>query len=129
MGSLTWLTSTLLGVDVARIDVAAVDVAVVNVACVNVAVIDVAAVDAACVNMADVDVAPSTWLSSMWLSVMWGPPTWPLGVEVACVVLPPPLRRLSSLSHLLILSPPLLVSLHPWGTWQTLTWRSRRSGG
>jgi len=96
----------LLGIDVAVIDVSHIDLAVINVATVNAARIDVA----------DVDVALSTW----------GLPTWLLGVKVAHVVLPPALRRLSSLSHLLVPSPPcppLLVSLQPWGTWQVLTWR------
>jgi len=95
------LTSTLLGIDVAVIDVSHIDMATIN---------------AAHIDVADVDVAPSTW----------GLPTWLLGVKVARVVLPPALRRLSSLSHLLVPSPPrppLLVSLQPWGTWQVLTWR------
>jgi len=98
--------STLLGIDVAVVDVSHIDLAVIDVATVNAARIDVA----------DVDVAPSTW----------GLPMWLLGVKVARVVLPPALHRLSSLSHLLVPSPPrplLLVSLQPWGTWQVLTWR------
>jgi len=96
------LASTLLGIDVAVVDVSHIDLAV----------IDVATVDAAHIDVADMDVAPSMW---------------PLGVKVACIVLPPALRRLSSLSHLLVPSPPhppLLVSLQPWGTWQVLTWCS-----
>ena len=74
--------STLLGIDVAVVDVSHIDLAVIDVATVNAARIDVA----------DVDVAPSTW----------GLPTWLLGVKVAHVILPPALRRLTSLSHLLL---------------------------
>jgi len=105
------LVSTLLGIDVAVVDVSHIDLAVIDLA-----VIDVATVNAACIDVADVDVVPS----------MWGLPTWLLGVKVAHVVLPPALRQLSSLSHVLVPSPPrppLLVSLQPWGTWQVLTWR------
>jgi len=44
---------------------------------INVAVIDVSHIDLAVIDVADVDVAPSTW---------------PLGVKVACIVLPPALH-------------------------------------
>jgi len=65
---------------VARVDVAAVDVAIVDVACIDVAAVNAAHVDEADVDIArvDVDMALSTWLS-----LMWGPPTWPLGFDVA----------------------------------------------
>jgi len=87
----------------------------IDVAHIDLAVINVATIDAACINVADMDVVPS----------MWGLPTWLLGVKVARVILPPALCQLSSLSHLLVPSPPcppLLVSLQPWGTWQVLMW-------
>ena len=64
----------------ARVDVAAVDVAIVDVARIDVAAVDAAHVDEADVDIArvDVDVALSTWLS-----LTWGPPTRPLGFDVA----------------------------------------------
>ena len=92
---------TPLGVDVARVNMAAIDAARIDVAAIDAARVNVAAVDADRVDVADVDVTPSTWLSSTWVRQCgrWGSM---LGIDVARVVLPPPLRRLSSSSHLLL---------------------------
>ena len=75
-----------------------------------------AAVDAALIDVADMDVVPSTWLEvdvgytdaaagGRRGSCHHGP-----SFVSTLTLVPSPLR------------PPLLVSLHPWGTWWTLMW-------
>jgi len=121
MSSSIWLTLTPLGIDVASVDVAVVDVAavdaaLVDVAAVDVALVDVADVDAAHIDVADMDVVPLTWLEvdvgyadaaagGRCGSCHHGP-----SFASTLTLVPSPLR------------PPLLVSLHPWGTWWTLMW-------